>query len=261
MDKAVPKHCKNKGRLLASLSVFRELYDSKKDVYGIISEFLREIIIAKAKHQFNLSEITQLLNAYYDFTLPEAVIKTSLDQLDFLEKSKGFYIVNNFAGLKNTNINEKQTEILKSNSSLINKLLSFIEEEGKKELNGREKEKVVDSFCSFLLDDSNSQDYFKYISAFVIKYRTDSDFAKQLSIIKEGVILYSGIKYSSNLIDIGSWDTYLTIFIDTEVLFNFAGYDGVLYKTLFIDFLSFVNEINQKKFEEINSTFIFSSRC
>ena len=38
------KNIDNESRLLASLAVFRELYDSKKEVYGIIAEFIKEII-------------------------------------------------------------------------------------------------------------------------------------------------------------------------------------------------------------------------
>lgn len=37
-------------KCLASLAVFRELYNSKKDISEIISEFLIEIIITESKH-------------------------------------------------------------------------------------------------------------------------------------------------------------------------------------------------------------------
>jgi len=238
-------NCNNESKLLASLAVFREIYDSKKDVYVVIAEFIREVIISNAKHQFNLTEITQLLNSTFDFKIPDAVVKTSLSKLDSIEKINGFYNVN-ISTLKKTDFVEKQNEIQKSNTFLIDNLLAYIEEEKKEKLNGKEKGMVVDSLCSFLLDDLGSQEHLKYISAFIIKNRIDSNFANQLSLIKEGIILYSGIKYSNDLLNVGSWTTPLTIFIDTEVLFNFAGYDGELYRTLFIDFLTFVQEINKK---------------
>lgn len=237
--------CNSESKLLASLAVFRELYDSKKDVYSVISEFIREVVVSNAKHQFNLTEITQLLNSSFEFNLPEAVVKDALRKIDSIEKTNGFYNVN-IAEYKNTDFAEKQNEIQKSNSFLIDNLLAYIETEKNEKLNKHEKGKVVDSLCSFLLDDQGNQEYLKLISAFIIKNRTDGGFANQLSLIKEGIILYSGIKYSNDLINIGSWTTPLIIFIDTEVLFNLAGYDGQLYKTLFIDFLSFVNEINKK---------------
>lgn len=64
-------------KCLASLAVFRELYNSEKDIYGIIGEFLKEIISTNGKHQFTLNEITQLLNDTYDFKIHEAVVNTS----------------------------------------------------------------------------------------------------------------------------------------------------------------------------------------
>ena len=42
-------------KCLASLAVFRELYDNQKDVYGVISEFLKEIISSENKYQFGLT--------------------------------------------------------------------------------------------------------------------------------------------------------------------------------------------------------------
>lgn len=55
--------------------------------------------------------------------------------------------------------------------------------------------------------------------------------------------MLSGINYS-NLAEIGTWQTNLTIYLDTEILFHFAGYNGKIYKSLFEDFFTYVNEIN-----------------
>lgn len=58
------------------------------------------------------------------------------------------------------------------------------------------------------------------------------------------------MKYNTNLNELGSWTTELTIYIETEILFHLAGYNGEIYQTLFNDFISLVNEINsnnQKK--------------
>ncbi|MFZ3301117.1 MAG: hypothetical protein WA152_00180 [Microgenomates group bacterium] len=109
-----------------------------------------------------------------------------------------------------------------------------------------EKEKIVHSFCSFIIDESAAQEYSEYVSAFILKGRQDSNFTSQLNIIKEGIVLYTGLKYNSSLNDLGSWNTELTIYIDTELLFHFAGINGQLYQTLFDDFFSLVKEINIK---------------
>lgn len=239
------KNCKEENKLLASLAVFRELYDSKKDVYEVIAEFVREIIVTFPKYQFNLTEISQLLNSNYEFNLPEAVINSALNRLDFFQKSEGMFLVDRSKEIKTPDFNKRKVEIEESNSNLIDKLFSFITEETGSDLSHKVKEKIIDSFCSFLLDEYKNQEYLNYISAFVIKYQDDDSFTEKLNLIREGVILYTGLKYSDNEANTGSWKTHFTIFIDTEVLFNFAGYDGELYKTLFTDFLSFTEEINQ----------------
>jgi len=237
---------KQQSKCLASLAVFRELYDSQKDVYGIISEFLKELIINSALHQFNLTEITNLLNETYDFNIPEAVVKTSINRLNFIKKNQGLYTAENIAQLKSNNILEKQLIIQQNNNLLIDGLFNFIKDSKKVELSESEKEKIVNSFCSFILGETDEYEYSDFVSAYIITNNKNKEFIDQLNTIKEGVVLYSGIKYTSNLNDIGSWNTELTIFIDTEVLFHFAGYNGELYQSLFNDFFSFVKEINQR---------------
>ena len=238
------KDIKEQSKLLASLVVFRELYDKQKDVYGVIAEFLKEIIVANGKHRFNVTEITNLLNSTFDFSIPEAVVNTALRRLN-LPKEDGFYIVQNMPSLDESGLSELQKRNLSANSELITNLFSFIEAEKATALSDGERTKIVRSFCSFLLDDSNTTDYSEYISGFAIKNKNDDSFRKSLNKIREGVILYSGIKYS-NLSEFGSWQTNLTIYLDTEILFHFAGYNGKLYKSLFEDFFKYVKEINNK---------------
>ncbi|HOV36422.1 MAG TPA: hypothetical protein PLJ19_07655 [Dysgonamonadaceae bacterium] len=232
--------------LLASLAVFRELYDSEKDIYDIISEFLKEVIVSKAKYQFTVTEITQLLNDEFDFSIPEAVIKTSLKRLPFLSKSYGEYTIKGeLKNLNTNNISNKLSEIQQNNNLILQDLFTYIEDETHTQLTEQEKGKIIGSFCSFILDEAINHEYSEYVSAFIIKNRSNSDFTKILTIIKEGVVLYSGLKYNPNPSELGSWKTYLTIFLDTEILFHLAGYNGLLFKELFNDFYSLVNEINQ----------------
>lgn len=241
------KHTLKGTKYLASLAVFRVLYDSEKDIYGIISEFILQIIISKSKYSFNLTEITYMLNNTYDFNIPEAVVKPSLKRLNFLTKVHGNYSVNNLSELQTSNINEKKEKIQENNEKIIRELFEFIEKSNKIILNEKQKGEIVHSFCSFLLDNSNGGRYSEYISAYLIKNKRDSNFKKQLNTIKEGVVLYTGIKYNNNINDVGSWNCNLTIYIETEILFRFAGYDGELHKMLFDDFYSYVKEINRNK--------------
>lgn len=234
-------------KCLASLAVFRELYDNQKDVYGVISEFLKEVISSNNTYQFGLTEITQILNDSYDFKIPEAVVKTSLSRLDFLSKNNGIYSVNKpVEQIRDKKFQEKQDRIYNSNKNVVSHLFSYIEEQKKTVLSETEKELIIKSLCSFMLDESTTQEYSEYIGAFIVKCESEEGLLAQLDTIKEGVVLYTGLKYNSNLNDLGTWNTQITIFIETEILFHFAGYNGELFKILFNDFFSFVKEINSQ---------------
>lgn len=232
-------------KCLASLAVFRELYDNEKDVYAVISEFLKETIRFNGKYQFSLTEITQLLNDNYEFNIPEAVVKTSLKRIKNIHKEKkGYQIDINEESVISNQIEKRNINIEKCNSLIINGLITYVEDKRKITLSKSEKSNLVNSLCSFMLDEAIKDSYSEYISAFIVKYQYDVIFSKQLNTIKEGVVLYTGLKYHSDLKETGKWDTDLVIFIETEILFHLAGYNGDLYKALFKDFFVFVNEIN-----------------
>lgn len=239
---------KEESKCLASLAVFRELYNSDRDIYAVIGEFLKEIISTNGKHQFSLTEITQLLNDTYDFTIPEAVIGTSLSRFGkSLTKAQGIYtVIDKDAFTVTGRLTGTHDEIQNNNETVINDLILFIEKETNSKLTDEEKEKVVHSFCSFIIDESTNQQYSEFVSAFIVKEKKDAGFISRLNTIKEGVVLYTGLKYNSNLNELGSWTTELTVFIETEILFHFAGYNGELYQTLFNDFFDLVKEINSK---------------
>lgn len=247
-------------KCLASLAVFRELYNSEKDIYGIISEFIKELIISSSKHSFNLTEITNLLNETYDFNIPEAVIKSSLNRIEAIDKQNGIYSIDNIAELKSKSINSKKNEIQSNNDLIIQVLFDFISERKKVKLTEEDKSEIVHSFISFLIDSANGGNFSEHISAFIVSKQDDLNFKKQLSTIKEGIVLYSGIKYNTNLNEIGSWNKDLTIFIDTEILFHFAGYNGKVYQKLWNDFFNYVKEINKEKTNRIELKYFHDVR-
>ena len=243
----INKNFSESSRCLASLAVFRELYNSNTDVYGIISDFLKDLISKNDLHQFNSTQITKLLNETYDFSIPEAVVKTSLNRIENISKAYGVYSVESIVELKHKEVEEEKNKVQATNDKIIERLFDFIETQKQIKLDDLEKSKVVDSFCSFLLDNSKEKDYSRYISGFIVSNKNEFDFTNQLKSIKEGVVLYSGIKFNNNLNDIGSWKSTLTIFIDTEILFHLAGFNGEVYQTLFNEFYDFVREINSKE--------------
>jgi len=245
--KMIKKNFSESSRCLASLAVFRELYNTNTDVYGIISDFLKDIISKNGLHQFSSTEITKKINQTYDFNIPEAVIKTSLNRIENISKAYGTYSINSIADLKPKEVEEVKNKVQSANDIILERLFDFIETQKNEKLNDTDKEKVVDSFCSFLLDNSDEKEYTEYVSGFILANKNEIEFTNQLRSIKEGVVLYSGIKFNNNLNDIGSWKSTLTIFIDTEILFHSAGFNGEVYQSLFYEFYDFIKDINSKE--------------
>lgn len=240
------KTLKEENTLLASLAVFRELYNSEKDVYGTIASFLNEIIRIEALYSFTLNDITSKLNSTYEFTIPDAVVKTSLGRLSYLQKDRTNYVVQDVSKIKDDSLDEKQNQIKANNNSIYEKLTHFVEMKLSRKLNDNEKETLFHSFCNFIIDQSNGNAFIEFITSFIVENEGDERFLQQINQIREGVILYSGIKFNNNLNDLGTWRTELTIYLETEILFHFAGYNGELYQNFVLDLFSLIREINTK---------------
>lgn len=237
----------NKNRALSTMAVMSELYNLKKDVYDVISEFLKETIISNKKNCFSLTEITLLMNEDFDFNIPEAICKTALKRIDTIELSQGMYSVDLQKSLYTPIIGVKEKNIKDNHQKVLEKLFKYIEQKEEKELKGKEKINIIKSFTSFLLDESDNNGYNDLIMAFILSNEKDSIFIEQLNTVKEGAILYSGIRYSPNFQINTKWRQKLNIYLGTEILFHLAGYNGELYKTIFMDFYKLVEEVNNKE--------------
>jgi hypothetical protein len=232
--------------LLASVAVFRELYDSDRDIYDVIAEFIRLALVLEKKWTFNVTELSQLLKKHFDFQIPDAVVKTALKKRlkrDGLVAIEGTGTYTDVASPDQdeaaliTDLEKKRNE----HAKVVSQLIEYIRSKVKGAIN--EKEMVAD-FYAYLLDTSVSSKYSTYISSFIIENQEAPGFRESLNAVKEGLVLYSGLQYSSDLNSIGVWNTDLTIYLDTEHLFSSLGYNGLLYKAMFDDFYRLASEIN-----------------
>lgn len=234
-----------KSLYLSSLVVFRELYDANKDIYAVISEFLSEVIISNSKKTFHITEITHLLKSSFEFKLPEAVVATALKRLNFVNKNQGVYVVDESRIKdKKDDLKKIQGEIQSRNNAIVEDLLTYIEKNKNKELSTSDKKAIIHSLCSYIMDESDEKQYSKLISAFIVENKHKEGFRQDFNKIREGVILYSGIKNNTNINEKGSWDSELTFYLDTEIIFHSFGLNGMIFKSLFDDFFSYVKEIN-----------------
>ncbi len=236
-------------KILASVAVFSELYDNKKDIYDVIAEFVKAAVVSEAKWTFNTSDVSQLLEKNFDFKLPDGVIKSVLKNRlkrdGVIAFENGFYTVTSDEIKKEDKLAVEFTLAQTNYSNTFDDLVSYMESKRDMKLNENERAELNSNFNAYLLDDTVADKYLQYISFFIIKKQSEPHFTERLNAIKEGLILYTGIRYTADLNDLGTWNSEMTIFLDTEHLFNAVGYNGVLYSEIFDDFFKLVLDINQ----------------
>lgn len=238
----------NEKNLLASLAVFRELYDKETDIWKIIASFINDLIISKNLKTFTITEISILFNETYEFNIPSSVIKSSLSKLSYLSKNFNSYVVNS-TDIISTSVLEEISTIENSHKDIFEGLSKYVESKLEKTITEIEEKKLHHNFCNYLLDENNGDEYLEYISSFIVENEENIDFQNKINIIREGVILHSGLKYTNEFTDFndfGNWRKELVIFLDTEIIFHLAGYNGEVYKNIATDFLTFTKEINSK---------------
>lgn len=236
--------------LLASLAVFRELYNKDIDIYTIIAQFLCDIIKTHSLNNFfDINQISESFNTSFEFNIPIPVIKSALQKIEYLKKEGGMYIIDVNKKKENTptEVIDRTKNIKESHNVIFNELSTYIEDKKKTKLSEIEIKELHSNFCNYLLEGNIDDKYLEYISSFIIQNQGNKDFLEKISTIREGVILYSGLKYTNDsyiLNQFGNWRKELNIFLDTEIIFHLAGYNGELYKQLAEDFMKFVFEIN-----------------
>lgn len=230
-------------RRIASLALFRNLYnEGRSDVMTILCEFVKNVIYNNHLTVFTPTQIKNALKDEFEFKIPEYVVETTIRKFCRKENSM-YYPIENFTTQR---VNLQEIEKMENYYNVIlSRLVSYVEKKTSTVLTQECKERLTQSFCGFLIDETEVE-YGEFISSFIIETQNDLELSKLLKTIKEGVILYTGIQYNGNLNEIGSWNDDFTIFVEQEILFHMAGYNGELYQQLFYDFFALVKEINQK---------------
>lgn len=249
---------KHTNKLLASIAVFADLCNSDSDLKKILTEFVKSVFVLEKNYSMESIEVTRLLKKHYDFDLPEAVIKVCLNSLvtnNLATKNTGKYSVVD-KKIQTDELIKKFDKKKEIQLKIENSLIVHCEKLTGHTFTETERSEVINGFISYLMDNGVSEKYSTLISAFVIKSSSNRKFVQELSQIKEGLILISGLSYTSDLNEISVWKNELTIFLDTEHLFNLVGYNGEVYKKIFDDFYKLVNEINQNSLKKYQKKII-----
>ncbi|WP_267740539.1 hypothetical protein [Myroides injenensis] len=240
-------------KLLSSVALFSELYNkSKEDIFEIIGEFIVGVCIHNTKYTFTATELRMLMESDYGFYIPEAVLKTVLNNRlsKRLIRNGNNYFFNSESITNEDKLKYNFDDISSEQQELFNDLIIYIEDKKGLKLSQDEIKNVEENFYAFLLDNGFSETYSNYISAFIISNEGNVKVKQTLLNIKEGLILHEGIKYSPDLNELGAWKNKLTIYLGTEYLFNSQGLNGELFNQIFYDFFNLVREINLKNSSE-----------
>lgn len=230
--------------ILAAFATLKSLNDEKRysSPYQLLSEFINYIICEKNMYSFTADEMKNQLKEVFGFKIPEAVVKTAAKTLKFISKGDNIFTVNTQEMGDNNKFEDVMTSAEQDYNKILKRLSSYIAQKNpEQEINEAE---VNTDLIAFLIDDQykSSGNYVNIISEFILKNEGDKEIQTALNAIREGSILYIGINHNIN--ETGSLKKEITLFLDVEVLFSFAGFNGEIYKTLALDLYNQVRIAN-----------------
>ena len=241
-------------KCMASLAVFRELYSKEHDIYNVIGEFIKQIY---ADH--NIRSIVSICDIYnhlkndYGFSVPTAVVQSSLKRIKGIKVSNDrVFIADDFIG-EYSDVHKTILDNQIKNEKILDDFISYVEEKKDNKLNEEEITKAKRSFCCFMIDEHVISSYSEYVSLFIVQHRNNPEFLQQIDSIREGLLIFVGLNYQSTGNQLDVFDTDLHIYLETEILFNLVGYNGVLAKIIFDEFYEQLNLINinsKKKYKK-----------
>lgn len=157
-------------KCMASLAVFRTLYDQERDLYSVIASFCKQLIVVQKVRNFSLQQFCLLFKEQYGFDLPSAVIKTALKRLRFFDiKQTNYSLKDTIENIDTENVASLEEENNKRNQEIFDSLIDYVESESQKNLSFSQKQTLYSSFCSFVIDENAESEFKNEISSFVVK--------------------------------------------------------------------------------------------
>ena len=232
---------------MASLATFRKMLIDNISIYDVIGQLAGQIIVERGIQSIDIASLRDLINKENGIDVPSSIVKASIKRVKFVT-------LDNFHIKTNENLTKQlQDEIIEKIESnkemdqqVYDALIDFVEEKTQSELDANEKRNLIKDFCSFIVSDSYNLKYSSHISNFFIFKKNDNEFLEQINKIREGVIILLGLAYNVKDDSVDILDRPLCLYLETEVLFNMAGYNGKLAQELFDEFFNQITAINKK---------------
>lgn len=231
--------------ILASYATFKELYNEGKyrSPYQILAEFIKYIVLTENTYSFSLVKMKQDLKRVFGFELPTAVIKTAVKGIDGItrETATSGYVVNNKQLIENAEFASLRKETEVENLELSKLLLDYAHEHYSDQY--IREDALVQDFIAYLIDENSNTKNHDLISEFILKNSDDVRTQESIESIRQGAVLYIGLNY--NISETGSLGKDLTLYLDTEILFDLVGYNGGVYQSIAEDFIDLVRDANE----------------
>ncbi|MDE8098455.1 hypothetical protein PT040_01490 [Erysipelothrix rhusiopathiae] len=250
---------KNEVASFASYSLFRKLNDSMT-TQEIIIQFVEFVVVdnyKKTREEVQVYEVKNYLEEEFGFKIPYSIISQAMRKSDLLTRVKKdvYSIKLEHEGTPTDGrIKSLKTKIddeVYQNNLFIESIFDYIESKEEALLSEHDKLEVISSIYSFLLEKNISDSfqknkYYKYISTYLIG-PTSSSYFKQIESIKEGSLLLVGLSYNDSASQQKKWVKKFDIYIETEVLFHLAGFNGKIFQEIAEDTFSLIEQVNKKK--------------
>lgn len=235
-------------QLLASVSLFKKLYDQDKDVFDVLAIFIKYIIRKNCLFSFSEYQIDEALKSEFSFNIPISVINTTIKNRVKAKRSNGLYSIDQREIAFNIELESKIRSANMKTQNVLNELEQYVSQRLNHTFSEKDREILYQNYCSYQLNSFDNSDFTSYISEFILKKQNEpNNIIESINETLEGLVIYNGIMNTKNLNEIGLWRTKLTIYCDMDILFSLGGYNGSIFKNIISSFLGLVNEINCNK--------------
>lgn len=231
----------------AALALFQSLYRSHKgDIFTVIERFILVGVRSQHLSTVTVTSVSELLYEQYHIDIPKSIIQHCINnnQKIFQYKKGSYFVVPQSEEEIDALLKELEF-IDEQNETIVSGLYEEIEHRHLITLTDDNKNEIREVFFDFVKDREKEPDfkYFIDIYQYIVKNEKNVVFQQALDAIKEGMIIYHGIRYSESS-NPKTWKDDTVFFLDMEYLFNAYGMNGTFYEDCFYDFYNLVKEIN-----------------
>lgn len=231
-------------KLICSLATWRTLRETGKTRYDVIATFCKNIIACHySTISFTIQDISKKIETEYGFSkIPNFILIQILSQnLDeYLKKEDDKFYLKKSINTDKT-IRDTVERYEKKYTEFCQNLKDFLDKK-----NYKYPSNFLDIFNYYLLDEEidkqKNKEIFTHFASFLLKNK--EYYHDLLQTIKEGVILYEGLRYEIKKM---KNNNKIILLLDTEILFHAMGYNGEMYKEKFDDFYKLVCKYDENR--------------